>query len=1209
MSQKLMCSQGHEWTAEATDSRTACPVCAALSLHQTLDLPAHDGPTKEAERKETVRPATDAGEVNHTLMPPEKPAVETQTPPFSLMGDTLLPPTEAAVSSEAPDQTLVSYPGHSSAPVSPPSREPAAVVQVPGYEILSELGRGGMGVVYKARQLRANRLVALKMILSGGHASRGQLERFRIEGEAVASLHHPNIVQVYEVAEHEGLPFFSLEFLEGGSLADQLDGTPWPAKDTAQLVETLSRAMHHAHEKNIVHRDLKPANILLGRRVPGIGHGEEKKSIGSSRSPMPDAQCPKITDFGLAKQMGSQTGQTQSGDVLGTPSYMAPEQAEGRIHDIGPATDVYALGAILYELVTGRPPFKGTTLLETLEQVRIQEPVAPRQMHQHAPRDLETITLKCLQKDPHKRYGSALELAEDLRRFQDGEPIKARPVSVAERVVRWGRRNPKIAGLLAALVFVTVAGFISVSALWIHAEGQRNRAEGNLKGAVGAVDFYFTNVSENKLVNEPGAESLRRDLLLAARDYYVKFIRENEETADLESELGKSLFRLGQILAEVDSPVKGIEYHQRALALFKKLAKKQPTETAPRADLAATYHHLGRLHRELSQTEESRKYYDEALTLWEQLLRDKPQERLYKAGLARTQMGLGNLAEVMGDYKEAEADYRKALETREELVKQEPENEDYQRDLAVNHNNLAVVLHLTAQHEKVDKESQEAQKGLKGLIEKKPAIIRYQHDLAQGHFNAGVRLAQRTEAAKALAAYKEAETIWRRLGRDRPLVGLFQASLAATYHNEGDVLKGQEQLGEAEKLYAQARKIQEQLTADHPEEPKYQHGLALALRQWGDQQRDARKPDKVLEGYLKALELLETLVSDHPDVVEYRSQLVDLCNQLGLLHGQNKKEKEAEEMYRKGLKVCADLAGTEKKTSELLFNDALCRANLADLERERRKPADALKDYAPAIDVLEGLLKEKFHPAVVQPALRNAYWGQAIVLDQQGEYEKAVKSWEQAIELSDEKQKKPIVYARAISRMQRATAELLRKEPAKALPRYGQTIQELDLLLREQYLPGQTTGTLRNAYQGQALALTETGAYGEALKAWDHAIELTPENQRVWFKLDRLKTLARSGDHVRATQEAETLRPELNSGTGLFGMAGVNALAAGVARREGKLNEAERYATQALELLREAEKKEWFKPPANVKRLQQDMAFDALRERNEFQMFLKRLSP
>jgi eukaryotic-like serine/threonine-protein kinase len=329
---------------------------------------------------------------------------------------------------------------------------------LPGYEVLEELGRGGMGVVYKARQLKADRVVALKVVLVGGHASDAQIERFRREAEAIARLQHPNIVQVFEVGEHLGLPYFSLEFCAGGSLDRKLAGRPLPAMQAALLLERLAGAAQAAHEKHIVHRDLKPANVLLA-----------------------EDGTPRISDFGLARMLDV-GGQTQTGALLGTPSYMAPEQARGNSDEAGPTADVYALGALLYECLIGRPPFKATTSAETVRQVLEQEPMPPRRLNAAVPRDLETICLKCLGKEPEKRYRSAAELADDLRRFLDDRPIRARRSGVAEQLGRWCRRNPAVAGLLAAVFLSLLVGtggatFFAIRANENAAQARKKQAE------------------------------------------------------------------------------------------------------------------------------------------------------------------------------------------------------------------------------------------------------------------------------------------------------------------------------------------------------------------------------------------------------------------------------------------------------------------------------------------------------------------------------------------------------------------------------------------------------------------------------------------------------------------------------------------------------------------------------------------------------------
>jgi serine/threonine-protein kinase len=350
---------------------------------------------------------------------------------------------------------------------SPLLPEDAALPEVPGYEVEAVLGRGGMGVVYRAKHLALKRTVALKM-LAAGHPDPAERARFRAEAEAVARLQHPNIVQIHEVGEAAGRPFIALEHVAGGSLAERLAGRPLPPRDAARLVAALAEGVYLAHSRNLVHRDLKPANVLLA---------------GNADTPVGQCQ-PKVTDFGLVRQLDTDSGQTFDGVVLGTPSYMAPEQAEGRARSAGPAADVYALGAILYECLTGRPPFQGATLLETLEQVRGREPTAPSTLNRLVPRDLETICLKCLRKEPERRYSSARELADDLGRFVRGEPVAARPVGVAERLRKWVWRRPAAAGLLAAVVLLVAVGGTGtwlLSRQWAAARNRQAQTEGEVR--------------------------------------------------------------------------------------------------------------------------------------------------------------------------------------------------------------------------------------------------------------------------------------------------------------------------------------------------------------------------------------------------------------------------------------------------------------------------------------------------------------------------------------------------------------------------------------------------------------------------------------------------------------------------------------------------------------------------------------------------------
>src|SRR5262245_48592430 len=410
-------------------------------------------PSKEPERADGIE--------SFLELPEEPPTVET---PDEL-------PATGDFRAPDPQRNHPTLTAHDSGPPrSGPPPLDSLRLAVPGYEILSELGRGGMGVVYLARQLGLERPVALKMILSGEHAGPVERDRFRREAQAVAALQHPNIVQIYDVGEAEGRPYLAFEYVVGGTLADYLDGQPWPAKPAADLVEAIARGIHFAHLQGIVHRDLKPANVLMGTAEAGSRAAKRKTVDPLYRLHAAAIRVPKITDFGLAKRVEPDSSwsddsnrtaaadRTRTGAVVGTPSYLAPEQAAGKNRSVGPPADIYALGTILYELLTGRPPFRAETPRDTVLQLMGDDPVPPAHLNRKVPRDLQTVCLKSLQKDPKKRYATAGELSDDLRRFQRGEAIAARPVGWWERAVKWMNRHPAatVMGITSAIAVVSL---------------------------------------------------------------------------------------------------------------------------------------------------------------------------------------------------------------------------------------------------------------------------------------------------------------------------------------------------------------------------------------------------------------------------------------------------------------------------------------------------------------------------------------------------------------------------------------------------------------------------------------------------------------------------------------------------------------------------------------------------------------------------------
>jgi serine/threonine protein kinase len=737
---------------------------------------------------------------------------------------------------------------------------------VPGYEIVDVQGRGGMGVVYKARQLSLNRLVALKMIRSEEQGSAHELARLQSEAEAVARLQHPNVVQIYEVGVHQGRPFLALEFVEGASLAQQLGGTPLPPDQAAPLAETLARAVHHAHERGIVHRDLKPANILLRRKSEIRNPKSETKpkpeiprteTPGAPRLGLQDSDFefvsdfgfrisdfdPKITDFGLAKRLDDEAGRTQSGAVLGTPSYMAPEQAQGRARQVGPAADTYALGAILYEMLTGRPPFRGTTPLDTLEQVRSQEPVPPSRLQPSLPRDLETICLKCLAKEPAHRYASAAALAEDLRRFQAGEPLQARPLGICARSLRWARRRPTSAALVAvsagAALLLAAGGVWSNAALRSAAEresqraeeaqAQRQRAEGNFQLARAAVDRMLTRVAEGRLAQVPQLEQVRRAVLEDARDFYETFLRAKRTDPDVRHETASAYARLGKIYLFLGRAGDAEEAFGQALAFFEVLTREAPGIPDYRQELAQCHNNLGVLWKDTRRFREAEQAYLQALKLHEALTAEFPTVARHRADLATSHNNLGVLYKNTRRFRESEQAHRQALTLQEQLAAEAPNTPMWQQDVARSHYNLGSLFWSTGRLPEAATAHQQALARQQKLVADFPGHPGYLQELANTYSNLGALQQTRRQPAEAEQSYRQAVEAQAKLAADFPGMPLYRQDLGRTHFNLGTLLQDAGRLGEAEQAYRQSLDLRERLSAEASSRADYQSDLAITL--------------------------------------------------------------------------------------------------------------------------------------------------------------------------------------------------------------------------------------------------------------------------------------------------------------------------------------------------------------------------------------------
>jgi serine/threonine-protein kinase len=774
------------------------------------------------------------------------------------------------------------------------SRGPASFPTVPGYELLEELGRGGMGVVYKAHHKRMDIPVALKMVLAGAHASDDQLARFEDEARTLAQHRHPNIVQIYNVDEHDGLPYIALEYVGGGTLADQIGGKPMDPEVAAEHARTLAAAMAYAHGAGtypVIHRDLKPANVLVA----------EDGTL-------------KITDFGLAKAIeeesggdeptvvvvagsrgrpGSGSGSTRTGAIMGTPSYMAPEQAWGRTEQIGPASDQYAVGVMLYEMLTGRPPLQAAHRLQTLELVRHQEPVPPTRLQPRIPRDLETICLRALQKEPHKRYPSCADLAEDLRRFLAGEPILARPVPAWERAWRWCRRHPAIAGLSATVAALGLALLVGTTyGLWrlqrINADLVKARE--NMRGAlkIAHVKEVEANVAArvageardeaarqtalalstlNELVgatqvrlrDRADLQDLRRELLKTAEGGVARILRDPRNANRVDLVTAAIYQKMGQIAQQTGALDQALDAYTKMEAVIADLGARQPDDLGVANAMAKVKNTLGDLQiKEMGHAEVGLRLYREGLALRQRMLAS-----LRPSGTrAEVDLALANVAVNHGLIADALLKLGKVDEALEALAACEAARGELSREAAATRaqrQEHAGMLELKGKillkrgrvddgrlafEESFTIRERDARSAPDSLSARNNFYLSI---ITLGHF----ALLVADDPAEALRLYTRAREGFERLREaDRQNVG-WTRNLAKTWYYAGEALRRLDETDASSRAFGACLALREELDATlgdaHPEKKMVELELAVAKARGGEAATAAAIVAAVLE--------------------------------------------------------------------------------------------------------------------------------------------------------------------------------------------------------------------------------------------------------------------------------------------------------------------------------------------------------------------------
>lgn len=694
----------------------------------------------------------------------------------------------------------------------PPSATavPEVGQQFGDYELLEEIARGGMGVVYRARQRKANRIVALKMILSGAFATEEAVTRFYTEAQAAANLDHTAIIPIYDVGEVNGLHYYSMAFVSGESLAEKVRNTPLDVREAGKLMLAVSEAIAYAHQRGVIHRDLKPANILLD-----------------------ESGQPKITDFGLAKMEEADSQFTATGQVMGTPSYMPPDQARGNSDLIGPLADVYSLGATLYCLLTTRPPFQASSIVDTLKQVLEREPIAPRELNPSIDRDLNTICLKCLEKTPERRYSSAEALADDLRHWHRGEPISARPVGRIERGWRWCFRNPLTTSLIAISILLLITGTVVSTLFALQAQDRatdarlaREKAEASLVETRETIGSYVQTVRNAEVLHEERFRPLIGELLKDALRQYRKFIEQHRD---------------------------------------------DPTQ---RPALAKTYFDLAAAIADLGQEREAIDAFGEAAQLYKQLLKTDRGNLDYTRQLIATEIGQGETLTRTGDFPTALEAFRQA----ENVVKSysgSQGKQSLQEDLG-RIRALTARAHMRAgDAEKSLQAGEAAMATWQALVEQYPQRTEYQFALGEVQFWIATATRGTQGLAAALTAYSQAEATFRELVAAAPEQIEYQSELANCIDDIGVVYS---QTGDHErslKQFKESQALHEKLMKDHPNDPKLRNSYARSVRNVAAAEFTLGNKQRGVELAQQSLAIWQDLEKEHPDVPRYSASVVD----------------------------------------------------------------------------------------------------------------------------------------------------------------------------------------------------------------------------------------------------------------------------------------------------------------------------------------------
>jgi serine/threonine protein kinase len=797
------------------------------------------------------------------------------------------------------------------------------------FRIVRPHARGGLGEIFVAHDHELHREVALKEIQDRHADHADSRARFLLEAEITGGLEHPGIVPVYGLGQYaDGRPFYAMRFIRGDSLKEAIERfhrAETSPRDGSQrtlaLRDLIGRfidvcnAIAYAHSRGILHRDLKPGNIMLGKYGEtlvvdwGLAKPMERPGAGHALDESP-----------LQPPSRSKSGETVAGAAVGTPGFMSPEQAAGRLELLGPASDVYSLGATLYCLLTGRPPFAGEHVGDVLRDVQLGKFLMPRQIKPDVPLALQAICLKAMALQPADRYGSTRALAEDLEHWLADEPVTAYREPPLMRLGRWARRHKPAVACILAVIVCLVPTLLTATLLiereknraednFRTAQKQRERAERNFRLAQQAVDRFYTEVSESRLLNERGLQPLRRSLLETARDFYRQFVEERGDDPHVQGDLGKALFRLAYLTDDIESKVKAIALYQEALATLEPLCSSYPEERSFQSYRAASYLHLASLYRYTGRPDLADTALQKALELYEPLARaDGPDALADQRALATAYQERGYRLYDTGHRAQAIEFLQRALAVRQRCAEAHPAAAEVQSDLAMSHNRFGRL---------------------------------YQE---QG------------DPRQALAAHRQACAIRERLVHDQPTVSQYASDLAWSYHHMGRVLVEIGQVSDALQNFDLARRLRERLVDDNPAVMEFRCDLAFSYHDSGLLQESIGNRAEGLALLERACKIRQRLVDDQPIVTDYQSDLAWSHYHIGCWQRRAGLNAEAATSLEKAREILEPLLARANNPSLIRAKLAACHAELGRIREAAGEPEAAVQSLEHALDIQEALV-------------------------------------------------------------------------------------------------------------------------------------------------------------------------------------------------------------------------------------------------------------